>query len=155
MGRIITSTLLNENMRCDLCNGELALSYTAVKDEESQVRVYKCKECGAEYDFKIHKYTPLTCPKHIWIFSHRIFIDTPFSHTIEMVFICDRCACERRERQDTYGVGISGRVEIDDPRVLNTLIINKSWAKHFINNKVIYRDNFKDATDQPMYKVIV
>ena len=151
----ITSTLLNDDMRCDMCGGALKLNYIAVKDVEIQVRVYKCIFCGAEYDFKVHKYTPITCPKHRWVFSHRVFVDNPFTHTIEMIFVCDRCAAIRKERQDTYDAGISGRVEIDDPRVTNTIAVNKSWAKHFIDDKELLKDGFKDATDEPIYKVIV
>ena len=151
---IIGSTLLSTDLRCDLCNGELVREYIAVKDKWHTIYVYKCTFCGAEYDFKVHACTPLNCPKHLWVFSHREFFDNPFSHSIEMVFVCDRCGQERREYQDTYKAGISGRVEIDDPRVSPSIVMNKSWAKHFVDREE-FKEFYKNVTDKPQANIIV
>lgn len=154
MTPIIGRTLLNNNLCCDLCRGELALHYTAVKDKWHTVYVYKCTQCGASYDFKVHAYTPTNCPRHIWIFSHREFFDTPWSHSIEMVFKCDRCGQEKRIHQDTRESGISGRVEIEDPRVAPSIVINKSWAKHSVD-KEEFKEFYSDITDEPRDTIIV
>ena len=151
---MIATTVLNKDNRCDLCNGELALSAILQKAQDHKIFLYRCSFCGAEYEYKIHSYTPFTCPRHLWIFSHREFYDNPWSHSIEMVFKCDRCGQEKRIHQDSYHSGFSGRVEIDDPRVIGTVILNKSAAKQFVD-KEEYNEFYQDITDEPKVTIIV
>jgi len=151
---IVESTVLNDQKRCDLCNGKLARVAVAQKDKFHTIYIYKCDFCGAEYDFKVHAYSPFDCPRHIWIFSHREFYDNQWSHSIEMVFKCDRCGQEKRVYQDSYHSGFSGRVEIDDPRVIGTVVLNKSVAKQLTDNAT-FNEFYKDMTDEPKGTIIV
>ena len=141
------SNLVNKHNKCDLCGGKLVPYYTAIRTPYNVVRVSRCATCGQEYDSISYKWAPHTCPKHAWVFSHRRFVDTPFSHRLDMVFICDRCGLERIEAQDTYRAGIRGRVEIDDPRVSNTIVLNKSLARQ-LYNKEDFKDFWDDAPDE-------
>lgn len=151
---MILTNLLNKEDKCDICGGKLFRRGTAQLAHSHTIYIMECENCGAQYDFKIHHYTPLTCPKHMWIFSHREFYDSPWVHSIEMVFKCDRCGQEKRLHQDTYHSGISGRVEINDPRVLGTVILNKSLAKQIID-KPEYKEFYKDIKDEPNVTIIV
>ena len=117
---------------CPYCYGHTDYIISAAKDNEL-VRIYQCRICGREHDEKAYRYNPQNCPGHQWEFSHRVFNDNPFSHEINMVFTCDRCGAERIERQDLKKAGLSGRVEIEDPRVSNTLLLNKSTADRFLD----------------------
>ncbi len=154
MHKIVATTVLNKKNRCDLCNGELVLSAILTKGHDHTIYLYKCSFCGVEYEYKIHTYTPFTCPKHLWIFSHREFFDTPWTHSIEMVFKCDRCGQEKRIHQDTYQSGISGRVEIDDPRVVGSVVLNKSAARQY-TDKATFNEFYKDISDEPIVTIIV
>lgn len=117
---------------CPYCLGPTEYLITASKDDHV-VRIYQCKVCQRKHEQMFYRYTPQNCPKHQWEFSHRVFKDDSISHSIEMVFICDRCGTDRIERQDTKAAGLSGRVEIDHPLVAPTLQLNKSMAKRFLD----------------------
>jgi hypothetical protein len=121
---------------CPLCYGEIRPYFAAAKSRSHYVTVNKCELCDTEFEEWHYTYTPKTCPGHIWGFSHRVFNDNPYEHTIDMVFKCDNCGAKRTVSQDTKRAGFSGRVEIEDPRVAYTLLPNVSWALHFLDKDV-------------------
>jgi hypothetical protein len=131
--------------KCNYCFGDLVPKFTACKDDHV-VKVYKCKVCDEIEENYYYRYNPTNCPKHHWIFAHRVFNDTPLLHTIDMVFICDRCGARHIRPQDTRRAGISGRVEIEHPLVKNTLALNKSLAKRILTKEEI-NDFWNDAPE--------
>ena len=128
---------------CEYCYGNLKPLYTASKDDHT-VKVYRCEVCGKNNEDWYYKYNPQNCPKHHWIFDHRVFMDDPHAHSINMVFICDRCGARHYQPQDTKDAGVSGRVEIEHPKVWRTLALNKAVAKRMFTQED-FNDFWKDA----------
>ena len=71
-------------------------------------------------------------------------MDDPHAHSINMVFVCDRCGARHYESQDTKNAGLSGRVEIEHPKVWRTLKLNKAMAKRMYSQEE-FNDFWKDA----------
>ena len=131
---------------CPYCYGPLEAEFTASKDDHV-VKAYRCKVCRKPQELWHYRYEPVNCPKHHWMFSHREFQDNPHTHSIVMVFICDRCGARREEHQDTKAAGITGRVEIEHPLVWPTIALNKSFAKRLFTKEEI-RDFWADADNE-------
>jgi len=122
--------------RCFYCDEPLYYVISASKDDQI-VQIYQCKKCGKLQDIMRYRYNPYNCPGHQFNFSHREFNDNAFSHTIDMIFICDRCGARRVESQDLRGAGRKGMVEIEDPRVSRTLALNKSVAERLFTKEEV------------------
>ena len=131
---------------CDYCLGPLQYQFTAAKDDHI-IKTYKCLVCGRTDEAWFYKYRPYNCPKHHWIFDHREFSDNFHAHNIDMVFICDRCGARRLQPQDTKGAGISGRVEIEHPKVWRTLALNKAVAKRMFTQEE-FQDFWKNTDNE-------
>ena len=136
---------------CPECFGptEYLISKIDKQNRDKVIRGYQCKVCGHIFDGDwCYRYTPENCLAHQWEFVYRRFKDDPHTHTIEMVFECDRCGAQKTTRQDTKEAGFSGRVEIDHPKVSPTLALNKSVAKRIFSKEEI--NDFWKTTDEDL-----
>jgi len=122
--------------KCSRCEGELVYVISASKDDQV-AQIYQCNKCGELQDVMRYRYKTYDCPGHQFNFSHREFSDNAFSHTLDMVLICDRCGARRVESQDLRGAGRKGMVEIEDPRVFPTLALNKSVAERLLTKEEV------------------
>lgn len=109
---------------------EHSYQYRFTVDKDFQFWDYYQCACGkCTHDIR-YKYAPHECPQHAWEFIGTEFQDRPTGHEILQVFRCDRCGATHRVQRHTDAAGITGRIEIDDPRVKNTLLLNKSsWER--------------------------
>ena len=99
-------------------------------DQDFQVWDYYQCACGDCIHNIRYKHTPFDCPKHAWEFIGTAFHDRPTGHEIVQVFRCDRCGATHDVQRHTDAAGITGRIEIDDPRVKKTLLLNaSSWER--------------------------
>lgn len=116
-------------MNCPNCNVPLKYEISARKGEIFY-KMYKCPKCEELFDFRFYVYTPTTCPKHHWIFDRWNFKDGMHNHQINWVMKCDRCGKTNEEiRWDSEAVGLREAVDMEDPRVLTLLDLNKDTAR--------------------------
>ncbi len=116
-------------MYCSDC--DLDMMFVATRERDDQIfDFFQCIRCGKPNHSVRYKYTPSTCPRHFWEFIGTAFKDDPHCHTITHLARCDRCGAIREIPRDTRQAGLSGRVEIEDPRVKRTLLLNRdSWKR--------------------------
>lgn len=112
-------------MLCKQCSTEMLYCSTVEKSDQLY-HFYSCTGCGKPTHYITYKYNPADCPKHHWEHMGTEFIDDPHKHQINHVMRCDRCGAVHRIPRDTYGAGISGRVEIDHPKVESQLLWNRT-----------------------------
>lgn len=113
---------------CRQCHGEL--THMATVERDSQVYFYYmcpgCRRCTHRVEYA---YTPDLCPKHQHEFMGTEFQERPGVHEIWHVFRCDRCGDVHKVPRHTTAAGISGRIELEDPRVSSTILVNRSVVK--------------------------
>lgn len=117
------------NLKCE-CGPPYSFVITCEKDRQL-VDFYQCPKCGTPTHVTRYKYHPMD-GKHKCQFEHlgHRFIDDDHHHSITALDRCSLCGGLRETPRDTYGAGISGRVEIEDPRVKKTLLMNRdSWKR--------------------------
>lgn len=116
-------------MRCKTCYESMV--YIASREKDDLVyHFFYCYKCGVPEHEITYKYTPDTCPKHQVEHLGVKFVDDFHCHTLMQVDRCTRCGAVRETPRDTRQAGFSGRNEIDDPRVSNRLLFNKSsWER--------------------------
>lgn len=104
-----------------------AMSFVATIEKSDQYyHFFTCMKCG-ESDHEItYKYDPSSCPKHQFEHLGTEFMDTAHKHTIYQVDRCDRCGALRKIPRHTMEAGISGRIDLNDPRV--NFLWNRSAA---------------------------
>lgn len=99
-------------------------------DRDYQIWDYFQCGCGDCTHNIRYKHTPADCPKHAFEFIGTKFHDGPHGHEILQVFRCDRCGATHEVPRHMDAAGISGMIEIEDPRVKHTLLMNKSvWDR--------------------------
>ena len=112
-------------MYCADC--ELKLEYVCSSRKADLVyNFYQCPQCGKPDHTITYFYTPYSCPLHVWEHMGMAFRDGFHSHALEQINRCVRCGAIHKMPQDLRSAGLSGRVEVDDPRVKNRLLWNKS-----------------------------
>lgn len=112
-------------MFCGNCGIQMEYVISAERNDHIY-RFYQCKQCGKPDHTVGYAHTPETCPGHQWMFHGTEFVDGIHAHSIEQVFKCDRCGVLYRRPMHTKAVGMSGRIEVDHPKVSPTLLYNKT-----------------------------
>ena len=112
---------------------ELKMSYTVSSRKGDQLfHFFQCGKCGKPDHEITYVYHPTECPKHVWEHVGMAFKDGLHGHSLEQINRCIRCGAIHKVAQDQRSAGISGRVEVDDPRVKNRLLWNKSAYERLI-----------------------
>ncbi len=116
---------------CAECKLEMA--YVCSNRKGDQVyNFFQCRQCGSPEHTITYFYHPTQCPKPVWEHVGMAFLDGLHGHSLEQVNRCVRCGAIHKVAQDLRSAGFSGRVEVDDPRVKNRLLWNKSAYERLI-----------------------
>ncbi len=113
---------------CKECGRQLNYHETVQRNDQ-YLHFFYCVYCHRPTHFITYAYTPATCPKHHEEFLGTEFQDRGDAHEIWQVMRCYRCGNVRKIPRHTTAVGISQRVELEDPRVSSTVFLNRSAAK--------------------------
>lgn len=117
----------------DCACGRGVLRFIAAVENKDEGRlIFRCDACGAEFEQEYYRYTPSTCPKHQWQFESWGFFDSCDNHEIYWNLKCDRCGLKTKKRWDSRAVGLKEAVDIEDPRVLNLLELNRYTKKYLL-----------------------
>lgn len=116
-------------MICAECSTKLKY-VISVQKNEMHIKIFECPKCGEKYDVRNYLYTPKTCPKHHWYFDRWGHKDGLNSHETFWIMKCDRCGkTDNSIRFDSRAVGLRQSVDLEDPRVLDLLDLNKDTAR--------------------------
>jgi hypothetical protein len=74
---------------------------------------------------------PTRCPHHVMRFVGTAFRDDPGAHKIVQIFQCQDCGKVHKVARTVREAGRRGSIDIDDPRVLRTLIYNRDVDRRF------------------------
>lgn len=124
------------------CGGHLKYEFTAQSLDNTH-KVYKCELCGKSVAKITYVYKPSSCPKHHWEMVGWRFEDGPDKHEIYWDMVCDRCGAKRKERFDSEAVGCRQAVDVEDPRVLKNLALDKHSARFLLPDDDV-QDFWKD-----------
>ena len=122
-------------MKCD-CGGEFKYQFSASKDDHIH-KVYECSKCKETHVDISYKYKSYNCPKHHWEFDRWGFKDGVHDHEIFWLMKCDRCGAEHKRRFDSGEVGLREAVQLEDPRVLSLLDLNKDTARFHLGKDAV------------------
>ena len=115
--------------KCPNCGEKVIYKYTAGKNDQ-YVSIFECVKCKEQYDFHFYRYNPSNCPKHQWEFDRWGFEENQYTHRIFWIMKCDRCGAVSTERRlDSGALGLREAVDLEDPRVLTLLDLNKQTAR--------------------------
>ena len=78
---------------------------------------------------------PLDYDHPLMEFKGTAFVDGHHSHQIVQIFQCQDCGGVNRVNRSVKEAGVSGAVDIDDPRVKRTLRLTSSVLKRFYHEK--------------------
>jgi hypothetical protein len=119
------------------CNCGISYNFICTREKADQYYdFFQCPRCGKPEHAIRYKYQPHNCPGHQFEHMGTEFIDDIHRHQINHVHRCDRCGCVRKVPRDTYGAGISGRVEVDHPKVANQLLWNQTVFDRYIDSDI-------------------
>jgi hypothetical protein len=76
---------------------------------------------------------PTRCKHTLVMFKGTAFRDDPGCHKIVQIFQCQDCGAVHKEFRDVRSAGRRGAIDIDDPRVLRTLIYNKDVDRRYFS----------------------
>lgn len=74
---------------------------------------------------------PTRCHHPLKPFIGTLFVDSAYRHRIVQLFRCVDCGRVFEIERDVRSAGLSGAVDIDDPRVIRTLRYNKSVDERY------------------------
>ena len=117
-------------LKCKRCGNELVFTQKVEKNDQFY-HFFWCIQCQRPTHKITYALTPFTCPKHHEEFMGTEFQDNGNAHEIWHVMRCYRCGNVRKIPRHTTAAGISGRIDIEDPRVSNTLFLNRSLMAVF------------------------
>ena len=116
--------------KCDC--GVAYILFSTQERGEQYWDFYQCPVCGEPTHDVRYMFTPFDCPGHQPEFIGTKFVDGKTGHSIQQIVRCSRCGATDHVDRNTDAAGISGRVEIEDPRVQSTLLMNESTWKRLI-----------------------
>jgi len=107
--------------------------YCRCEKAEQYYDFYQCPKCGKPSHEIVYKYHPLD-GKHKcqYEFIGTVFVDDFHAHKLFQRFRCDLCGNIHDVPRDLRSAGFSGRVEIDHPKVENTLLLNQSVYERLV-----------------------
>jgi DNA-directed RNA polymerase subunit M/transcription elongation factor TFIIS len=123
-------------LKCEDCGESLKYTISMSKNDHV-IRIFQCVKCGKQYEITNYRYKPDNCPKHLWVFDRWGFKDGLHNHEIYWIMKCDRCGNIEHKRWDSREVGSREAVSMDDPRVLESLIVNKDTARFHFDKETV------------------
>lgn len=134
------------NPKCD-CGLPYSFVITCEKDDQLY-HFWQCPACGKPVHEIAYKYSPMD-GKHKcqWEFLGHKFVDDHHHHSILQLDRCSKCGGIRETPRDTNGAGLSGRIEIEDPRV--KLLLNQSSWERMVPKEI------QEMRTTPLPKAIV
>lgn len=110
---------------CRTCSTEM--SYVVSSRKSDQIfHFFQCPKCGTPAHSITYYYSPADCPRHVTEHLGMEFKDSYHVHQLNQINRCIRCGAIQKVPQDIRNAGLSGHVEVEDPRIQKKLLWNKS-----------------------------